>query len=81
ADGEVTAFKARLMAKRYTQRPEVDFENFYSPVTMAKSIRILLAVAACCEIWQIGMKMAFLNGFVEEEIFMNWPEGFTSVGE
>ncbi|KAL0375611.1 UNVERIFIED_CONTAM: hypothetical protein Scaly_0678700 [Sesamum calycinum] len=46
ADGEVTTFKARLMEKGYTQRSEVDFENFYSPVAMAKSIRILLAIAA-----------------------------------
>ncbi|KAL0439412.1 UNVERIFIED_CONTAM: hypothetical protein Slati_2424200 [Sesamum latifolium] len=47
ADGEVTAFKARLVAKGYTQRPRVDFEKTYSPVAMAKSIRILLAIAAC----------------------------------
>ncbi|KAL0455215.1 UNVERIFIED_CONTAM: Retrovirus-related Pol polyprotein from transposon TNT 1-94 [Sesamum latifolium] len=46
ADGEVTAFKARLVAKGYTQRPRVDFEETYSPVAMAKSIRILLAIAA-----------------------------------
>ncbi|KAL0439616.1 UNVERIFIED_CONTAM: Retrovirus-related Pol polyprotein from transposon RE2 [Sesamum latifolium] len=43
ADGEVTAFKARLVAEGYTQRPGVDFEETYSPVAMAKSIRILLA--------------------------------------
>ncbi|KAL0416569.1 UNVERIFIED_CONTAM: Retrovirus-related Pol polyprotein from transposon RE2 [Sesamum latifolium] len=43
ANGEVTAFKARLVAKGYTQRPGVDFEETYSPVAMAKSIRILLA--------------------------------------
>ncbi|KAL0445936.1 UNVERIFIED_CONTAM: Retrovirus-related Pol polyprotein from transposon RE2 [Sesamum latifolium] len=66
ANGEVTAFKARLVAKGYTQRPGVDFEETYSPVAMAKSIRILLAIAAC---------------FVEEEIFMDQPEGFTTVGE
>ncbi|KAL0411561.1 UNVERIFIED_CONTAM: Retrovirus-related Pol polyprotein from transposon RE2 [Sesamum latifolium] len=47
ANGEVTAFKARLMAKGYTQRPGVDFEETYSPVAMAKSIRILLAIATC----------------------------------
>ncbi|KAL0291385.1 UNVERIFIED_CONTAM: Copia protein [Sesamum calycinum] len=46
ASGEVTAFKARPVAKRYTQRLEVDFEETYSPVAMAKSIRILLAIAA-----------------------------------
>ncbi|KAL0445901.1 UNVERIFIED_CONTAM: hypothetical protein Slati_1718000, partial [Sesamum latifolium] len=46
ADREVTAFKARLVAKGYTQRPRVDFEETYSPVAMAKSIRILLDIAA-----------------------------------
>ncbi|KAL0449085.1 UNVERIFIED_CONTAM: Retrovirus-related Pol polyprotein from transposon RE1 [Sesamum latifolium] len=43
---EVTAFKARLVAKGYTQRPGVDFEETYSSVAMAKSIRILLVIAA-----------------------------------
>ncbi|KAL0281726.1 UNVERIFIED_CONTAM: Retrovirus-related Pol polyprotein from transposon TNT 1-94 [Sesamum radiatum] len=83
ANGEVTAFKARLVAKGYTRRPGVDFEETYSPVAMAKSIRILLALAAWYdyEIWQMDVKTAFLNGFVEEEIFMDQPEGFTTVGE
>ncbi|KAL0288058.1 UNVERIFIED_CONTAM: Retrovirus-related Pol polyprotein from transposon TNT 1-94 [Sesamum radiatum] len=83
ANGEVTAFKARFVAKGYTQRPGVDFEETYSPVGMAKSIRILLAIAAWYdyEIWQMDVKTAFLNSFVEEEIFMDQPEGFTTVGE
>ncbi|KAL0402206.1 UNVERIFIED_CONTAM: putative mitochondrial protein [Sesamum latifolium] len=61
ADGEVTAFKARLVAKGYTQQLGVDFEETYSPVAMAKSIRILLAIAAWYdyEIWSIyGLKQA-----------------------
>ncbi|KAL0440194.1 UNVERIFIED_CONTAM: Retrovirus-related Pol polyprotein from transposon RE2 [Sesamum latifolium] len=45
ADGEFTAFKARLVAIGYTQRPGIDFEETYSPVAMAKSFRILLAIA------------------------------------
>ncbi|KAL0455684.1 UNVERIFIED_CONTAM: Retrovirus-related Pol polyprotein from transposon TNT 1-94 [Sesamum latifolium] len=83
ADGEVTAFKAGLVAKGYSQRPGVDFEETYSPVAMAKSIRILLAIAAWYdyEIWQMNVKIAFLNGFVEEEIYMDQPEGFTTIGE
>ncbi|KAL0402005.1 UNVERIFIED_CONTAM: hypothetical protein Slati_4230400 [Sesamum latifolium] len=69
--------------KGYTQRPGFDFEETYSPVAMAKSIRILLATATWYdyEIWQMDVKMAFLNGLVEEEIFMDQPEGFTTVGE
>ncbi|KAL0394994.1 UNVERIFIED_CONTAM: Retrovirus-related Pol polyprotein from transposon TNT 1-94 [Sesamum latifolium] len=82
-DGEVTAFKARLVAKGYTQRPGVDFEEIYSPVAIAKSIQILLVIAAWYgyETWQMDVKTAFLNGFIEEEIFMDQPEGFTAVGE
>ncbi|KAL0394814.1 UNVERIFIED_CONTAM: putative transposon Ty5-1 protein [Sesamum latifolium] len=50
---------------------------------MAKSIRILLAIAAWYdyEIWQMDVKTAFLNSYVEEEIFIDQPEGFTTVGE
>ncbi|KAL0401966.1 UNVERIFIED_CONTAM: Copia protein [Sesamum latifolium] len=47
ADGEVTAFKARNVAKGYTQRPRINFEETYSPIAIAKSIRILLAMATC----------------------------------
>ncbi|KAL0292195.1 UNVERIFIED_CONTAM: Retrovirus-related Pol polyprotein from transposon TNT 1-94 [Sesamum calycinum] len=56
-----------LVAKGYTQRPGVDFEKTFSPVAMAKSIRIMLAIAAWYdyEIWQMDVKTAFLNGFVE----------------
>ncbi|KAL0315137.1 UNVERIFIED_CONTAM: Retrovirus-related Pol polyprotein from transposon TNT 1-94 [Sesamum calycinum] len=83
ADGEVTTFKAKLVAKGYTQRPRVDFEVTFSPVAMAKSIQIMLAIAAWYdyEIWQMDVKTAFLNGFVEEEIYMDQSEGFTVVGE
>ncbi|KAK4411931.1 Retrovirus-related Pol polyprotein from transposon TNT 1-94 [Sesamum angolense] len=53
ADGEVTAFKARLMTKENTQRLRVNFEETYSPIAMAKSIWILLAIAT----WSIyGLK-------------------------
>ncbi|KAK4397587.1 Retrovirus-related Pol polyprotein from transposon TNT 1-94 [Sesamum angolense] len=83
ADGEVTTFKPGLVAKGYTQRPGVDFEETFSPVAMAKSIRIMLATAAWYdyEIWQMDVKTASLNDFVEEEIYMDQLEGFRLVGE
>ncbi|KAK4403165.1 hypothetical protein Sango_1057200 [Sesamum angolense] len=83
AKGEALAFKVRLIAKGYTQPPRVNFEETYSPIAMTKSIRILIAIAAWYdyEIWQMDLKTTFLNDFVEEEIFMDQPVGFTSVGE
>ncbi|KAL0409637.1 UNVERIFIED_CONTAM: Retrovirus-related Pol polyprotein from transposon TNT 1-94 [Sesamum radiatum] len=72
-----------LTGRSRASRPEVEFEETYSPVAMTKSIHILLAIAAWYdyEIWQMDVKTAFLNGFVEEEIFMDQSEGFTAVGE
>ncbi|KAL0427626.1 UNVERIFIED_CONTAM: hypothetical protein Slati_2937400 [Sesamum latifolium] len=74
---------SQARGERISQRPGVDFEETYSPVAMAKSIWILLAIAAWYdyEIRQMDVKMAFLNGFIEEEIFMDQSEGFTTVGE
>ncbi|KAK4385958.1 Retrovirus-related Pol polyprotein from transposon TNT 1-94 [Sesamum angolense] len=83
ADEEDSTFKARLVAKGYIQRPEVDFEKTYLPVAIAKSIRILLAIASWydCEIWQMNVKIAFLNSFIEKVIYMDQLEHFTSVGK
>jgi len=52
------------MAKGYTQKGGVDYEETFSPVAMLKSIQILLAIAAYFdyEIWQMDVKIAFLNG-------------------
>ena len=72
-DGKVETFKARLVAKGYTQKEGIDYEETFSPVAMLKSIRILLAIAAHLdfEIWQMNVKMAFLNGSLEETIYMH----------
>ncbi|KAL0283904.1 UNVERIFIED_CONTAM: hypothetical protein Sangu_2860800 [Sesamum angustifolium] len=82
-DEDVSAFKARLVPKGYTQRLRVDLKKTYSPVAMVKPILILLAIAACYdyEICQMDVKMEFLNGFIEEEIYMDQQEGFTSIRE
>ena len=80
SDGKVETFKARLVAKGFTQKEGIDYEETFSPVAMLKSIRILLSIAACLdyEIWQMDVKTAFLNGNLEEDIYMQQPEGFVA---
>ena len=82
-DGKVETFKARLVAKGYTQKEGIDYEETFSPVAMLKSIRILLAIACHYdyEIWQMDVKTAFLNGSLDECIYMMQPEGFVANGQ
>ncbi|KAK1667913.1 hypothetical protein QYE76_056072 [Lolium multiflorum] len=71
-DGNITVYKARLVAKGFRQIQGVDYDETFSPVAKLKSVRILLAIAAFFdyEIWQIDVKTAFLNGDIEEELYM-----------
>nr|GEW90336.1 hypothetical protein [Tanacetum cinerariifolium] len=75
-DGVVHTYKARLVAKGYTQTSRIDYEETFSPVADIRAIRILKAIAAYYdyEIWQIDVKAAFLNVYLNEEVYMEQPE-------
>ena len=76
ADGNVTVYKARLVAKGFRQVQGVDYDETFSPVAMLKSVIIMLAIATFCEIWQIDVKTEFLNGFLEEVLYVMQPKCF-----
>ncbi|CAB3988289.1 Retrovirus-related Pol poly from transposon TNT 1-94 [Paramuricea clavata] len=77
ADGNVDRHKARLVAQGYSQTPGIDYEEVFSPVARHSSIRTLLALAnKHNEIHQMDVKTAFLNGYIEHDIYMSQPDGF-----
>ena len=82
-DGTIDKYKARLVVKGYRQKESLDYFDTYSPVTRITSIRMLIALAAVhdLKIHQMDVKTTFLNGELEEEIYMEQPEGFIVLGK
>ena len=77
-DGIVTRNKARLVAKGYSQQEGIDYDETYAPVARLEAIRMFLAFAAHSnfKVYQMDVKSAFLNGELEEEVFVEQPPGF-----
>jgi hypothetical protein len=80
ADGTPGEYKARLVAKGYSQIEGVDYFETFAPVARIQSIRIILALAneMDLEVDQIDIKAAYLNGWMDEEIYMIQPPGYVN---
>lgn len=76
-NNEVIRYKARLCARGFSQIKDIDYQEIFSPTTRYDSIRVILSIAAKynLEIQQFDVKTAFLNGVLEENIFIEVPEG------
>jgi hypothetical protein len=72
--------KSRLVAQGFSQKEGIDFEETVAPVAHLEAIRILLAfsVAKRFKLHQMDVKSAFLNGVLEEEVYVRQPPGFES---
>ena len=83
AHGAVLKHKARLVAKGYVQRHGVDYDEVFAPVARLESVRLLLAVAASAgwDVHHMDVKSAFLNGELEEEVYVQQPLGFAAAGK
>ena len=77
-DGIVVRNKARLVAQGYTQVEGLNFGETYAPVAWLEAIRILLAYACAhnIKLYQMDVKSAFLNGYINEEVYVEQPPGF-----
>ncbi|RVW44256.1 Retrovirus-related Pol polyprotein from transposon TNT 1-94 [Vitis vinifera] len=82
AKGNIERFKARLVAKGFTQKEGIDYRDTFSPVSKKDSLRIIMTLVTHfdLELHQMDVKTAFLNGNLDEDIYMEQPKGFAKKG-
>ena len=83
ADGTLERRKARLVTRGFQQKAGLDYEETFSPVVKASTIRIILTLAVHYnwQVRQMDINNAFLNGYLKEAVFMYQPEGFEDLSK
>lgn len=81
--GEVERLKARLVVKDYKQKPGIDYYEVFAPIARLDTIHMVIALVAQkkWQVHQMDVKFAFLDGFLEEELFVEQPEGYVQHGQ
>ena len=82
-DGQIDRYKARLVVKGYAQQKGIDYDETFAPTSRASTVRSLVAVAAYhgWKVHQMDIKTAFLNGDLQEEVYVDQPSGFIQQGQ
>ena len=77
-NGIIVRNKARLVTQGYNQQEEIDYEETFAPIARLEAIRMLLSFSCYKNfiLYQMEVKSAFLNGFINEEVFVEQPPGF-----
>ena len=83
AQDEIEKHKARLVVKVYKQKYGIDYQDVFAPVPRLETIRLILAFAAQnnWNLFQMDVKSEFLNGYLQEEVYIDQPPSFVKKGE
>jgi Reverse transcriptase (RNA-dependent DNA polymerase) len=82
ANGLINRYKTRLVAKGYKQKYDIDYDEVFAPVARLDIVRMLISLATYqgWKLHQLDVKLAFLNGVLEEKVYVKQPEGFIVKG-
>jgi hypothetical protein len=77
-DGSIEKYKARFVTRGFSQKEGINYEETFTPVAKYTSIRTIIALAAKMKwkLHQMDVKTAFMNGVIEEEVYIEQPQGF-----
>ena len=83
ADGSVEKCKARFVARGFSQKEGIDYDETFAPVARYNSIRVIISLVSVLgwKLHQMDVKTTFLNGKIEEEVYIEQPEGFELHGK